>query len=351
MAVGTIQMALIAAEIDGSVLLPEPPFGLSMTVEGEGGSVEYEFVDPDPGHFSKTSDDGDVLISITIRTFAVPLEPGSYTITDIRIHSDVFSDAPRSLPLIPSGDGKAGAVQPHFTVVENEPCTFVGEITALNTRLPPGDAVEIVRMAQEYAEGAPVNFTMDTEGPLMSGQIGLHLLDEIIEGDLSGHSWWLDGEQVDSARCVTHEAQFDAEALPVEADVDEPADLARSPDADDYNLSVGECIDEEQVESYLMHDDYSTASCDEPHDNEVFFIYEWPEGPFPGDDAVGDELYSMCLDEFERYVGTDYDTSTLDFWVIFPDQTSWKYGERFGECLLYDMDETKLTGPAQNSGW
>jgi len=41
----------------------------------------------------------------------------------------------------------------------------------------------------------------------------------------------------------------------------------------------------------------------------------------------------------------------LDFQLLFPDQTAWKDDERVGECLLYDMDEAKLTGSARNSGW
>jgi hypothetical protein len=220
MALGTIQVALLAAETDGSVVLPEPPFGLSMTIEGGAEPVVYLFEDPDPGHFSKTSDDGDVLLSITTRTFAVPLEPGDYTITEIQVWSDVFGvvddelgiPESRPLPQVPASGGETGVVRPHFTVVEGEPCTFIGEITSLTTRLPPGDSVEMMSMAQEYAGGAPATLSMDPEGALMSGQMGLNLLDEVIDPEyLSGYSWWLDGEQVDDTLGVTREASFEPE--------------------------------------------------------------------------------------------------------------------------------------------
>ena len=141
---------------------------------------------------------------------------------------------------------------------------------------------------------------------------------------------------------------------PVEVETSVPAEASagtRSMDGDEYFLSVGECINEDQIDPYLAGEDYSITPCDAPHDNEVYFVYEWPEGPYPGDAETENELDEICLDEFEGYVGTDYETSTLDVWLLLPDQQGWKYGERFGECLLYDMDGTKLTGTAQNSGW
>jgi hypothetical protein len=118
----------------------------------------------------------------------------------------------------------------------------------------------------------------------------------------------------------------------------------------DGNLSLGECINEEQVDRYLAGSDYLVTSCNEPHDYEVYLVYEFPDGLYPGDAAVQDELASMCLDEFETFVGRDFESSSLNYRYIGPGQTGWRSGDRGGECLLVDVDGAKLTGTMRQSG-
>jgi len=134
-------------------------------------------------------------------------------------------------------------------------------------------------------------------------------------------------------------------------DAEQSSAELRTVDSGEYGLSVGECVDEDQVERYLAGEPYAIVACDEPHDREVYFVHEWPEGPYPGDAEVADELDLVCFDEFEGYVGTSYETSSLDIWMLLPDAVVWKQGERYGECLVYDIDEAKLTGSARASGW
>ncbi|GMQ85963.1 MAG: hypothetical protein BMS9Abin07_1533 [Acidimicrobiia bacterium] len=119
----------------------------------------------------------------------------------------------------------------------------------------------------------------------------------------------------------------------------------------DYALAVGDCVDDGEVDNYVTGDDYFVTPCDGAHDNEVYYIYSFAPGPYPGDDAVTDELDSACRAEFEGFVGRDYESSILALYSLFPDQSSWKAGERRGECLVYDVAFTKLTGSAYQSGW
>lgn len=116
-------------------------------------------------------------------------------------------------------------------------------------------------------------------------------------------------------------------------------------------LSVGMCIDDNQMALYMDGDEYSTTSCDTPHDNEVFYIHEFAEGPYPGEDALTADLTNVCLDAFEGYVGRDYQSSSLDFSGIWPEQDLWETGDRTADCLLYDVDFALLTGSAYQSGW
>ena len=47
-----------------------------------------------------------------------------------------------------------------------------------------------------------------------------------------------------------------------------------APDDDSYWLIVGDCIDDDELESYIAGDDFETILCDGPHGNEVYLVYE-----------------------------------------------------------------------------
>ncbi len=116
-------------------------------------------------------------------------------------------------------------------------------------------------------------------------------------------------------------------------------------------LAVGACIDDDQVHLYVNGDDFSLSSCDTPHDNEVYYIHEYAEAPYPGEEALTSDLTDICLGQFEGYVARDYETSILNFTGVWPDQTLWESGDRTAFCLLYEVDLNLLTGSAYQSGW
>ena len=119
----------------------------------------------------------------------------------------------------------------------------------------------------------------------------------------------------------------------------------------DYELAVGECIDDDELEHYFAGDDYVTAPCSGPHDSEVYFVFEFAAGPYPGEDAVSADLAEVCGAEFEAYVGHDYESSSLVIFRLWPGPDLWDSGGRTGECLLYDSEQNPLTGSAYQSGW
>ena len=116
-------------------------------------------------------------------------------------------------------------------------------------------------------------------------------------------------------------------------------------------LIVGQCLDDDELDRYLAAEAFSYLSCDDPHDFEVFFVYEFPTGPYPGDDAVIDDLKAVCRNRFEGYVDHDYESSALDTWSVWPGQGLWESGNRIGECLLFNFDGSTMTGSAYLSGW
>lgn len=119
----------------------------------------------------------------------------------------------------------------------------------------------------------------------------------------------------------------------------------------EYGLLVGECIDADELDRFLSGSDFLVTGCDGPHDYEVYFVYEYATGLYPGEEAVLDRLTEACRGEFETYVGRDYETSILDIYRVWPGQDLWESGSRTGECLLFEFQDNSLTGSAYQSGW
>ena len=117
------------------------------------------------------------------------------------------------------------------------------------------------------------------------------------------------------------------------------------------DLEIGDCLDDDQMELYLDGADYSVISCAEPHDNEVYYVHEFGDGAYPGEDALINDLADVCLNQFEGYVGRDYETSVLEYTGSWPEESLWNTGYRYARCLVYEMDLNKLTGSAYQSGW
>ncbi len=123
---------------------------------------------------------------------------------------------------------------------------------------------------------------------------------------------------------------------------------------DVFALSVGECFDDPPgVGAGTQVQELEGIPCDQPHDNEVYALIDYPAGdsePYPGDQAVSAFMDEECVGAFEDYVGGDYDTSNLAYGNLRPTAGSWEQGDREIVCFLYDISLAKLEGSAEGSG-
>ena len=116
-----------------------------------------------------------------------------------------------------------------------------------------------------------------------------------------------------------------------------------------FNLEVGTCFDDLDSDGGEISN-VPIVDCADPHDNEVYHLFDMPGGDFPGSSAVEEQAIDGCLAAFEPYVGKGYDTSTLGLMWLNPTPHSWNEGDREIVCLLYDFNLVKLTGSMQGSG-
>ena len=110
-------------------------------------------------------------------------------------------------------------------------------------------------------------------------------------------------------------------------------------------IEIGMCFDDQdgpEVERL------PTVPCDEPHENEVFHLYDVRGDEHPGQEALTVAADEVCRGEpFVDYVGTTVEESRFDVYQILPTEESWEEGDREVVCVLYDPSDNVETGSAR----
>jgi hypothetical protein len=114
-----------------------------------------------------------------------------------------------------------------------------------------------------------------------------------------------------------------------------------------FSLDVGDCFD---LPSSVEVSDVDKVDCSEPHDHEVYRLFDVPNGSYPGDALLDESASDGCFDSFSSYVGRGYPSSSLDVTWLRPTSESWDQGDREIVCILYDFDYDKLVGSMEGSG-
>ena len=71
-------------------------------------------------------------------------------------------------------------------------------------------------------------------------------------------------------------------------------------------LSVGDCFDLPEGDAEEGISDVTKRECTEPHQYEMFFVGDLPDGPFPSEAEMNLWIDANCLPAFTDYVGIDY---------------------------------------------
>lgn len=82
-------------------------------------------------------------------------------------------------------------------------------------------------------------------------------------------------------------------------------------------------------------DRLEAIDCSAPHYEEVIALGAFSDGPYPGADALVDQLDVACVEAFGPYVGIDYGSSALSLDYLLPTESSWNVGDRGYACLVF----------------
>ena len=141
-----------------------------------------------------------------------------------------------------------------------------------------------------------------------------------------------------------------------DADRDDAGSIISEGEVDVFTMRAGDCFNDSQEvldagPEAVEVQELAGLPCSDPHDNEVYAVFDLSLKTFPGAEAMSDMARDACLKRFERFVGKSYDESILDLFPMYPTDQSWsQVNDREVVCAVYRVDLEKLTGSAQGSG-
>ena len=139
-----------------------------------------------------------------------------------------------------------------------------------------------------------------------------------------------------------------------QADRDEAGTIIAAGNIDAFKIQVGDCYNDEAaadtIEENIEIAGVAGLPCTEPHDNEVYAVFNTTLTEFPGPEEISSLAFEECLGRFDNFVGAKYEDSQLDVTIMYPTDESWKQlTDREIVCALYDLDLAKLEGSMRNS--
>lgn len=109
------------------------------------------------------------------------------------------------------------------------------------------------------------------------------------------------------------------------------------------HLTPGECFNTSAPE-------FAVIPCQQPHEDEAYYRYALPPGPYPGDVGVQDTAIPKCDAHITNYVdSTSVSVAEFFDWPITPDQSEWVAGDSVAICVLTRMDMKQHTGSAHQA--
>jgi hypothetical protein len=118
---------------------------------------------------------------------------------------------------------------------------------------------------------------------------------------------------------------------------------------DAFSMRVGDCFDNSSSNGDEVSD-LPGVPCSQPHDYETYAVFDVSISSYPSEESMSELAYESCLNRFDTFVGTDYESSILEIVTLYPTTESWQQDDREIVCALYDINNEKLIGSTKGRG-
>jgi hypothetical protein len=126
------------------------------------------------------------------------------------------------------------------------------------------------------------------------------------------------------------------------ADRDESGQITTGGSVSVYSLKPGDCVNgiNEDAEEFLS---LPAVPCAEPHEAEVFAVFDLDGDTWPGEETVLAQAEQGCQDRLGSYSPAAVEDESIEIIYLYPTQTSWRRGDHAVTCLAASVDG-KRTG-------
>ena len=119
-------------------------------------------------------------------------------------------------------------------------------------------------------------------------------------------------------------------------------EIAEGGDLFAADLRAGDCFDLKDPKAEQI-DDVHAVPCTAEHEYETFFTGSMPAGTFPTQAATDAWISGNCEPAYKTYIGTAYQDSHLEVYILTPSSDAWNNGDRSVQCSVYDPSHERLT--------
>ena len=124
---------------------------------------------------------------------------------------------------------------------------------------------------------------------------------------------------------------------------DDDGVLIRSGPIDADDLRVGDCL----LRRDTLGIDYPGVPCAEPHQAEVYAVFDLLDTAWPDEQAIAAQAAESCVDLLLTASVTAYEDEFVDIWYSHPTLLSWSVGHRGVVCIATFADDPR-TGSILN---
>lgn len=127
---------------------------------------------------------------------------------------------------------------------------------------------------------------------------------------------------------------------------DDTGEITDEGDLSAFSLEVGDCLND-LTDGVVL--DVPAVPCADPHEGEVFALYDLDEGLYPGEEAIATDAETQCPERLASYAPAAAEDDNITFFYLYPTAESWATGDREIACVATFLDGPR-PGRLQEAG-